>query len=233
LASIPPSGEERRIAVVRRTWIGIIVAIFGIAAALGVVYPAGAKPPKGHHGRCASKLSKAKHIKRRAKCKKVRKSRRGPSNGAKTVQPTRTTTSPPTNTPPTGPTGATGVSPNGSIPAPVRAELLKVTLDDIKGTGKTFPTEIQAVSTSLAKTGHATEEPGLAAQTPVYLVALRFLRLCDVPPGAECGPQQTVLELEFLASSPLRILPLREQLQFNYPDLNEFGVPVLLAAKGE
>jgi hypothetical protein len=100
-------------AVVRRALIGTIVAIFGVAVALGVVYPAGAKPAKGHPAQCASKTAKAKVKRgdRRAKCKKAKKkaekTQRGRSEGAKTVGPTTGTTGAPAGTSTTG-TGATG-----------------------------------------------------------------------------------------------------------------------------
>lgn len=58
--------------VVRRVLIGAVVAIFGIAASLGVGYPAGAKYGKGHHARCQAARSKAKEDTRRVKCKKPR-----------------------------------------------------------------------------------------------------------------------------------------------------------------
>lgn len=92
----------------RRALIGVIVAIFGIAAVLDVGYAAGAKSAKGHHGQCASKTSKAKakHAKRRAKCKKARKTD-GRSKGPKTVKPT--TKTPPLSTTPPG-TGTTGTA---------------------------------------------------------------------------------------------------------------------------
>ena len=57
----------------RRVSIGTMAAIFGIAAALGVGYAAGAKPLKGHHAQCRSRSFKAKRAKRRAKCRKASK----------------------------------------------------------------------------------------------------------------------------------------------------------------
>ena len=61
-------------AVVRRALTGTIVGIFGIAAALGVSYPAAATSAKGHHAPCAkASKSRVKHAKRGAKCRKARK----------------------------------------------------------------------------------------------------------------------------------------------------------------
>jgi hypothetical protein len=42
---------------------------------------------------------------------------------------------------------------------------------------------------------------------------------------------KTVIELAFLATQPIRKLPLWEEERFKYPDLSELGVPVLLAAE--
>ena len=80
-----------------------VAVILGITAALTVSYAGAAKAAKGHHAKCASKVSKgkAKYAKRRAKCKKARKVRRHRSDGAK----------------PFGPTPGTGGS--GTGPAPV------------------------------------------------------------------------------------------------------------------
>lgn len=126
---------------------------------------------------------------------------------------------------------ASGKAASSGIPAKVRAELLKVTLDDIAGQ-VLFTGDMQAVRTTLAKAGYATQPSarGLPRQTSVYVVALRFSETCPVPEGAAGCNQKHVLELEFLASSPLRILPLREEEQISYPDLKKLGVPVLLAA---
>ena len=58
----------------RRVLIGTIIAIFGIAAALGVPYPVAAKPRREHHAQCARTVkSKAKQAERRTKCKKLKK----------------------------------------------------------------------------------------------------------------------------------------------------------------
>jgi hypothetical protein len=60
---------------------GTIVAIFGIAAALGAGYPAGAKPDGKHHSQCAkASESEAKRSKLRARCKKAAK-RNGTTTG--------------------------------------------------------------------------------------------------------------------------------------------------------
>jgi hypothetical protein len=128
-------------------------------------------------------------------------------------------------------TSASGKTAKSGIPAKVRAELLKVTLDDIAGQ-LLFTGDMQPVRTTLAKAGHATQPSsrGLPRQTSVYVVALRFDETCPVPEGAAGCNQKHVLELEFPASSPLRILPLREEQQISYPDLRRLGVPVVLAA---
>ena len=57
------------------------------------------------------------------------------------------------------------------IPTKVRAELLEVTLAAIRDKGDA-PRDIQAVSTTLAKTGHANEDLELPRQTSVYVVAM-------------------------------------------------------------
>lgn len=79
----------------RRALIGVIVGIVGIAAALGLSYPAGAKSAKSHHAHCVKVAeSKGGHAKRGAKCKKARRTRPHRSDRAKSVGPT--------TTPPTG-----------------------------------------------------------------------------------------------------------------------------------
>jgi hypothetical protein len=78
--------------VVRRGLIGVLVAIFGIAASLGVGYPAGARSAKRHDARCAKAAwSKPKLPRRRAKCKKPR---------ATTPRSTTPTTTAPATRPP-------------------------------------------------------------------------------------------------------------------------------------
>lgn len=62
----------------RRALVGAIVAVVGIAATLGVTYPAGAKSAKGRHALCAkASRSKATQAKRRAKCKKAKRTTDG------------------------------------------------------------------------------------------------------------------------------------------------------------
>lgn len=110
--------------MVRRALIGAIVATFGIAAPLGVGYPAGAKPAKGHHTHCAGAAkSKAKHAKRHAECKKAQKHPHGTTLHARhSVSPaapqpaTPTLTTPADTTPP--PTAPTVSTPASAIPPP-------------------------------------------------------------------------------------------------------------------
>jgi hypothetical protein len=107
---------------VRTTSIGMIVAISGIAAALSVGYPAGAKPAQGHHAQCASKTSKsrAKQVKRRAKCKKPRNSAHGNRRVAQNVGPLVTAPSPTTTAPAPPGTGTTPAPPGPSEAKPLQ-----------------------------------------------------------------------------------------------------------------
>lgn len=112
------------------------------------------------------------------------------------------------------------------IPSKVRAALLKETRFYVKRYH--FAWGIRAVGTTLARAGHAKEEPKLQGRTPVYVVAFRFATKCTAPKGETCGRQKHVLELEYLASN---LETLREELRFSYPHLKTLGVPILLAAK--
>lgn len=129
-------------AVVRSILIGMIVAILGFAAALGVGYPAGAKPAKGHHTQCAKAgKSKAKRGKSRRKCKKAPKTTHGqksrgqhaalpavplpaaPTPATPTPAPAPpTTTAPPPPTPPT----PTATPPPPEAPPEVASAMLTV-----------------------------------------------------------------------------------------------------------
>lgn len=96
----------------RRVLIGTTVAIFGIAAALGVGYPAGAKSARSHHAQCAKAAnSRAKKVKRGAKCKKRRKSakvRSAPATKPSAAnKPTAQTTTPTATRPATRGSGST------------------------------------------------------------------------------------------------------------------------------
>jgi hypothetical protein len=93
----------------------MVVAIFGIAAALGIGYPAGAKSTKGRHAHCAEAAkSKARHAKRRPKCKKPKPMRRGTGGNA----PAGPTVTAPTKTLPVE------VHPPGSAPVSLAATLV-------------------------------------------------------------------------------------------------------------
>lgn len=81
--------------------IGAIVAIFGIGAALGLGYPAAAKSAKGHHAQCAKAAkSKAKQAKRRAKCKKPKRTAHGHTRVAQKVGRPASATTPPADSAP-------------------------------------------------------------------------------------------------------------------------------------
>lgn len=125
-----------------------LAAMLGIAAAL-TVGAAGAKPAKAHHARCVSGASRAKgkSAKRRAKCKKPRKTAHGhnrvaqkvgrpssvikPSAGGTPPASSPTTTGPapatsgtaptaPLRTAPTAPSGTAPAAPSGTAPGTTR-----------------------------------------------------------------------------------------------------------------
>ena len=95
-------------------------------------------------------------------------------------------------------TSASGKTAKSGIPAKVRAELLKVSLDDIAGQ-LLFTGDMRAVRTTLAKAGHATEYSarGLPGRTTVYVVALRFDETCPVPEGAAGSTRSTCSNSNF------------------------------------
>lgn len=116
--------------MVRRALIGAIVATFGIAAPLGIGDPAGAKPAKAHHTRCAGAArSKAEKAKRHAECRKAKKHPHGTPLSARhsvspaAPQPASPTLTTPTDTtpPPTTPTVGTpaNAAPQPTTPAPI------------------------------------------------------------------------------------------------------------------
>lgn len=142
----------------RRLSIGVIVAIFGIAAALSVGYPAGAKPAKADHPRCTKAgKSKAKRAKRRTKCNKTSKESHR-SDRAKAVGPTAgtgTATGTPTDTErvTTGSGIATGTgtgtfrSSPGPVQGPPRVPLLPVPSTVTVNVSATYPQTLSITRT--------------------------------------------------------------------------------------
>ncbi len=156
----------------RRVLIATIIAILGIAAALGVPYPVAAKPRREHHAHCARTVkSKAKQAERRAKCKKLKKITHGrkvvaqqsvsPAVSAEAaVEPT------PSSTPST-------------TSAPLESE--EVTGDE----DATSETEL-VEEHEPAEEKPSEEKP---RQTPAEAVAQELLEVLPLPEGAvEIGP---------------------------------------------
>jgi hypothetical protein len=148
-------------AVVRRVSIGVVVAIFGIATALSVVYPAGAKPAGKRHAQCAkASRSKLKRTNRRARCKKASRPRHSRSDGAKTVAPTGGTgvatgtggapTGTETGTKETGAATGRGTvrsSPGPVLDVPPRAPLLPVPATVTVNVTATYPRTLSITRT--------------------------------------------------------------------------------------
>lgn len=121
--------------------------------------------------------------------------------------------------------GSASATVRSGIPAKVRAELLQESSAYTGTMRAPFSSDMQAVRTTLAKAGHATQfsSRNLPRKTPVYVLAMQTSPFCT----SMCAPQKRVLEVEYQASN---LAMLRAEYQFSYPDLKKLGVPVLLAA---
>jgi hypothetical protein len=196
----------------RRALIGIIVVVLGITAVPAASYSASAG---SHHVQYRGKSSKARTKKHKTakRCKKGDVKRSGKCV-KETTAPASTA---PTRTPST----------EASIPAQVRTGLLQTALLYAEDHGYSFLREVEAVATTIGEAGHASAYPTLDGQTAVYVVAMRFASICTAPHGETCGPQKTVLELEYLARG---LEGLRAETVASYPDLSSLGVPIELQA---